>query len=354
MEKSTCVAIIFATVLFFGCLEALAEAQNEISRIKTAIEWVSAEVHASGLQIRIFESTIVKSQVSYHIYLPEEYKSDKTRHFPVQYWLHGAEQDHQAGGGRGSAMLSKHFSNAMREGKIPPMIIVFPNGLRKGMWCDSKDGKTPIESLLIKELIPEIDTQFRTIATREGRMIAGHSMGGYGATRLAFKYPHVFCAVSFRGAGPLQQVFKPTIGPKGNTTTRARLLKTVYGGDQSYFKQLSPWILAEQNAEQLRENTHIRQLIGEKDFTLPANLEFHAHLTRLKIPHIFNVLPGIEHDALQLINVLCNDEEYWKFYRTVFNPAKHLDESKHKDCAQQDTTSNPEIHTTVKGSTCEF
>lgn len=339
MRKHTCIAGVLAGVLFLGCQEPAAEAQDETSRKKTAIEWVSAAVHAPGLQHRVFESAIVRSQVSYHIYLPEQYETDKTRRFPVQYWLHGSggglEQDHQAGGGKGPAVLSRHFGDAMREGKIPPMILVFPNGLRKGMWCDSKDGRTPIESLLMKELISDIDTQFRTIAAREGRMIAGHSAGGYGAARLAFRYPAVFCAVSFRGAGPLQQVFAPSVGPKGNAATRARLLRTVYGGDQDYFKQLSPWVLAEKNADRLRGRTHIRQLIGEKDYTLPANREFHAHLTKLKIPHVFKVLPGVKHDALQLIDVLGADEGYWRFYRTVFGPAKHVDGSKHKDSAQQ-------------------
>jgi len=339
VEKHTCIAGILAGVLFLGCQELAAENQNETSRKKTAIVWVSAAVRAPGLQHEVFESTIVRSQVSYHIYLPEQHKTDKTRRFPVQYWLHGGgggpEQDHQAGGGKGPAVLSRHFGDAMREGKIPPMILVFPNGLCKGMWCDSKDGKTPVESLLMKELIPEIDAKFRTITTREGRMIAGHSMGGYGAARLAFRYPDIFGAVSFRGAGPLQQVFAPSVGPKGNTATRARLLRTVYGGDQDYFKQLSPWVLAEKNADRFRGRTHIRQLIGEEDYTLPANREFHAHLTRLKIPHVFKVLPGVKHDAIQLINVLGSSEDYWRFYRTVFGPAKHAVESEHRDSANK-------------------
>ena len=57
------------------------------------------------------------------------------------------------------------------------------------------------ETYIIKELIPEIDKKFRTLADREHRIIAGLSMGGYGSIKFGLKYPNLFSIVgSFSGA----------------------------------------------------------------------------------------------------------------------------------------------------------
>lgn len=80
--------------------------------------------------------------------------------------------------------MAQRYGEAMRTGKIPLMIMVFPNGLPMGMWCDWKDGAVKLETMFIEELIPHIDRSFRTQAKREGRVIEGFSMGGYGAAGL--------------------------------------------------------------------------------------------------------------------------------------------------------------------------
>jgi len=289
------------------------------------LSWIAPRSEAPGLEQRIFESKAAGARVSYHVLLPEAYESEGARRFPVLYWLHGG-----GAGEAGPAALARIFGDASRQGKIPPMIVVFPYGLPNGMWCDSKDGRTPVETILIRELIPEVDARFRTIASREGRMIEGFSMGGYGAARLGFQHPDLFSAVSILGGGPLQPTFDPAVGPRRNAGLRARLLQSVYGGDQAYFKALSPWHLAEKNADALRGRTRIRIGIGEQDFTLPANRDFSAHLTRLNIPHDFNIAPGVEHKPNLLLRAL--GEPYWKFYRDVFgNPMPPSDMQREKE-----------------------
>ncbi|AQQ10191.1 Endo-1,4-beta-xylanase Z precursor [Sedimentisphaera cyanobacteriorum] len=317
------------TILFVILLQLALSAGS--GRNEVCIEWVSKALKAEGLEHKTFQSDIIEGEASFHIYLPKQYYQSPEKRLPVMYWLHGSggkpSQDYRAGGGRGPAAISKHFGTAMQEGKIPPMIIVYPNGLRKGMWVDSKDGKTPVESLVIKELIPHIDKNFRTIADNSGRLIAGHSAGGYGAARLGFKYPELFCAVSMRGAGPLQEVFVPERGPEGNARTRGRVLRKIYGSDQEYFKRLSPLYLAEKNAEKIRKNLQIRQIIGEKDYCLPANIEFHRHLEALDIPHEFTILDSVKHDTHQLMQVLGESSSYWQFYRSVFGSLKTFEQA---------------------------
>jgi S-formylglutathione hydrolase FrmB len=298
-------------LFLLGCYAEGNAVEANPSRDAATVQWVTPAVDAPRLQYRTFLSAAAKSRVSFHIYTPEFYDSDKSRRFPVLYWLHG-----HGGGLPGIPHLVKHFDAAIRAGKIPPMLVVFLNGMEESMWCDSKDGSVPMETVVVKELIPHVDATFRTIASRAARMIEGFSMGGYGSARLGFKYHDIFGAVSIQGAGPLQREFSPSIGPPEMTSSRARALRTVYDSNQKYFMAQSPWLLADQNAAVLREKTRVRQIIGDRDPTLNFNRDFDEHLTRLAITHSFIVLSDVGHSAPAIFNAL--GESNWEFYRAVF------------------------------------
>ena len=275
------------------------------------VSWITPKVRAPGVGQHTFQSNSAKTRVSYHVYLPKVYEEEKSKRFPVFYWLHGS-----GGGLAGIRPVSGFFDAAIEAGKIPPMIIVFPNSFANGMWCDSKDGKQRIETVVIKELIPEVDAKFRTIAKREGRIVEGFSMGGYGAGRFGFKHPKVFAGVSMLAGGPLDLELK---GPRAmaNPVGREQILNSVFGGEIENFKAQSPWTLAQQNASKLKSGITIRVCIGEEDFTLPANREFSAHLTKLGVPHDFVTKPKVGHDTIALLTAL--EEDNWKFYRQIFN-----------------------------------
>ena len=225
-------------------------------------QWVLPVVEARGLRHCIFTSAAARTNVSYFIYLPAIYDAQPHQRFPVLYWLHGS-----GGGLPGVPAMVDHFDTAIRAGKTPPMLIVFVNGLADSMYCDSKDGRTPMETLIVKELVPNVDAGFRTITNREGRLLEGFSMGGYGAARLGFKYHDLFGSISILAGGPLDLELK---GPRAtaNPKERERILQTAFGGDLEYFKAQSPWMLAEQNADAIRSNTRIRMATGESDSTL--------------------------------------------------------------------------------------
>ena len=276
-------------------------------------EWVTPAVEAPRLKFHTFASVAAKTNISYHLYTPEAYDTNSERRFPVLYWLHGT-----GGGLSGIKPMSAFFDRAIREGKIPPMLIVFANGLASSMWCNSKNGAVPMETIVITELIPHIDATFRTLAKRESRLIEGFSMGGYGATRLGLKYPNMFGAISILAGGPLDLNFN---GPRatGNPVERERILKDTWGGDMAYYRAQSPLTVAEQYAASVRVKVVIRQAVGDRDFTLDLNRAFSEHLTKLKIPHTFTALPGVTHDTLALLNALGDDN--WTFYRTIFGAA---------------------------------
>lgn len=275
--------------------------------------WVTRAVEVPRVERRTFESAAAKTTVSYHIFKPETYDTDKERRFPVLYWLHGT-----GGGLAGIAPLSAFFERAMRDGKIPPMLIVFPNGLAKSMWCDSKDGAVPMETVMVKELVPHIDAAFRTYAHSHGRIIEGFSMGGYGAARLGFTYPEVFGAVSILAGGPLDLDFQ---GPRAvaNTDEREEILRNVCGGELEYFKARSPITVVRQNAGAIRGKSLVRQAVGSRDFTAELNRSYSMLLHQLNIKHDFTVVGGVGHDTMALLQGL--GDKNWQFYRDALESA---------------------------------
>ncbi len=247
------------------------------------------------------------------MYTPDAYEKEPNRCFPVLYWLHGG-----GGGVRHLPMASRMFDDAITSGKIPPMLVVFPNGMAMSNWVDSKDGKLPMEAVVIRELIPDVDSHYRTIADRQGRIVEGFSMGGYGAARFIMKYPDLFVAASIFSGGPLQKELTPEDGPPQSARARVQVLRVVYGNDQEYFRQLSPWLLAEKNADSLRRNkVRLRIVVGDEDRLFSMNEAFSRHLRALGIEHEFRVLPGVGHQPPRVFQALGDDN--WAFYQKVWS-----------------------------------
>jgi enterochelin esterase-like enzyme len=271
--------------------------------------WVTKAVQAPRVTHHVFASSSVKADVSYHLYQPASYVSDANRRFPVVYWLHGS-----GGGLPGIASVAKRFDAAIESGKIPPCLVVFVNGLEMGMYVDWADGSAPVESMMIRDLLPHVDATYRTTAKREGRLLDGFSMGGYGAARLGFKYPELFQAVSIVGAGPMQAELKST--PRASRIQAEDLLKRAYGGDQAVFQELSPRKFAELNAKKITQGSLVRMVIGEKDETFGNNEDFHRHLETLGIPHGWTIVPGVGHEPERVFAALGDGN--WEFYRKAF------------------------------------
>ncbi|WP_298096708.1 alpha/beta hydrolase-fold protein [Brevundimonas sp.] len=278
----------------------------------TPLQWVTPRVEGSGLSFHTFRSHAAGTEVSFHIYAPPAYAADPDRRFPVVYWLHGS-----GGGVSGISRLSSLVDEAVATGRVQPFLLVFVNGLRMGMYVDWANGRAPLETVIVQELRPHVDANWRTIATREGRLLDGFSMGGYGAGRFGFRYPELFRSVSMMGAGPVQETLERT--PRASRVRAEDLLRDVYGGGQDRFRAVSPRRYAEQNAATLARDSRLRLVIGDRDETLENNRDFHEHLTRLGIPHDWIVLPGVGHDPMGVLTAL--GDRHWAFYRDAFAAA---------------------------------
>lgn len=282
---------------------------------QAAQSWVTPPVKAEGVARIVFRSRTVGAEVSFHLCFPPGLMAQPTRSFPVLYWLHGT------GGGRdGVAPLSAAFRRAMSAGRCPQMIVVFPNGLAESLWMDAADGSAPVETVLIEEILPQVDRDHPTIADRGARLIEGFSMGGYGAARLAFKWPALFAGSSFLAAGPLDQDFSGARA-RADSALRERILRRVFGGDLERYRSESPLAYARRYARRPTPTLRLRSAVGDRDFTVGDNRVFIDDLKTLGLQPDWTVAAGVGHSALALIDAL--GDGFWRFHRDALsNPSQ--------------------------------
>jgi S-formylglutathione hydrolase FrmB len=124
---------------------------------------------------------------NYDVYLPKGYQAQANRKYPVLYMLHGVYGDH-------TNMLEKFDSRKMLDDVIQksgkPMIVVFVDGFNS-FYVDQKGGQQ-METAIVRDLIPTIEHRYKVSRRVSQHAIGGISMGGYGAARLALKYPQLF------------------------------------------------------------------------------------------------------------------------------------------------------------------
>ena len=164
---------------------------------------------ASSVVTREFDSAALQRKWSYAVYLPDGYETSNLN-YPVLYLLHGHGQDLYAWTNFGH--IQPTADELIVHGEIPPAIIVMPDA---GMtWY--VDRKEKMETAVIRDLVGDVQQTFRVIDDRKGRVIAGLSMGGYGALRFVLKYPEMFAA-----AGLLSPAIYDSEPPQNSGARRA-------------------------------------------------------------------------------------------------------------------------------------
>src|SRR5271157_420946 len=154
---------------------------------------VGLELHAQGrAECSVIDSRILGHPVRYCAFLPASFDADKTRRYPVVYYLHGLGDNEQSLLNTGGWDL---VSELRSQGKIGDFVILAPSGGRT-FFINSENGKVRYEDFFMKEFMPQMEKKYRAEGTRATRGITGISMGGYGALHYAFKYPTEFAAVS--------------------------------------------------------------------------------------------------------------------------------------------------------------
>ncbi|MBA2304649.1 MAG: hypothetical protein H0W08_18730 [Acidobacteria bacterium] len=153
-----------------------------------------AQAQAVMAGTRLLEESVASPALgrtmNYRVLLPDGYAGSLKR-YPVLYLLHGLGGDYKDWTSR---------SNLADYSRPLPLIIVMPDG--ENQWyTNSADGTARFEDYVLTDLQADVVKKFRTVNSRYGRSIAGLSMGGYGALKLALKRPAAFAvAGSFSGA----------------------------------------------------------------------------------------------------------------------------------------------------------
>jgi S-formylglutathione hydrolase len=133
------------------------------------------------------------------IYLPERYFTHPRQRFPVIYLLHGFSADDRAfiAGAYQGLNVRVSMDSLIAAGKVEPMIVVTPNARNRfdGSFYSNSVTTGRWEDFIAKDLVGYVDRHFRTIRSRSGRGLAGHSMGGYGALHVGMRHPEVFAAI---------------------------------------------------------------------------------------------------------------------------------------------------------------
>jgi enterochelin esterase-like enzyme len=243
-----------------------------------------------GLSIN---SKILGQDVKYSIILPEDYYSSN-KAYPVVYLLHGLGDNETSWIEYGR--VSQIADTAVKRGEIVPMIYIMPQGFRN-YYVNDYAGKFMYENMFIKELVPFIDKNYRTISNKEHRATMGYSMGGFGALVLPLKNPDVFTisvplSISVRtdeqytteDASEWNEQWGRLFGGEG-TIGQERIT--------DYYKLHSPFhIFAEADLSKYK-NLKLYIDNGDDEHTLcRSNEELHILLRNRSFPHEFRVRNG--------------------------------------------------------------
>ena len=208
-----------ATKLLFACALALAVAPSTqlTAQVETNVpdpvpgaKPVSVEhikIHGAALEGNLEGDAVDRDVI---VFLPPSYAKDKKRRYPVVYALHGysigAEQwTHEI-------HVPQTIEGAFAKGS-QEMIVVLPDSktIYNGSMYSSSVTTGDFENFIAHDVVAYMDAHYRTIPDRASRGLVGHSMGGYGASRIGMKHPDVFgalyimspcCLSPMTGGGP--------------------------------------------------------------------------------------------------------------------------------------------------------
>jgi S-formylglutathione hydrolase FrmB len=253
----------------------------------------SATFGATGrVECNNLPSKMLSRQVPYCIVLPPSFDANKTRQFPILYFLHGLGDNEQFFIHSGAWNITEDM---WEKGAMKEFLIATPDG-GAGFYINSKNGKNLYEDFLLQEFFPFIEKRYRAAPGRGHRAIAGISMGGYGALHLAFRHPQLFASVSAHSAALFEKL-PAFLGPSPDSP-RARVLGAVFGSppDPVFWDRNSPLSLAgTANLTGLK----IYFDCGDQDdygFETGASA-LDKVLSSRHVPHEFHIYPG-RHDAV--------------------------------------------------------
>jgi S-formylglutathione hydrolase FrmB len=323
--------IAFAALAALTLFAAPAAAQQNITAPAPAIpEGITVEsvmVHGASLEGNLEGNATTREAM---VVLPPSYGKEPERHYPVVYYLHGFAID------------GRNFYNFMRVPEAvnnnaangTEFIVVVPDSLTRlgGSMYSSSVTTGDFESFIAHDLVAYIDSHYRTIPTREGRGLVGHSMGGYGTWKIAMDHPGVFAAIWAQSAccvSPRRETLESAArlaaipladGIKADFGTRAALSSMVAWSpnpqNAPYYADFpikdgaldetvlakwannSPLAMVASRIPALKSYAAIGADVGDKDGLVADDTLIHEELLRFGIAHDWAIYDGNHVDKI--------------------------------------------------------
>lgn len=326
MKKVTLLAMVLASML--GA-PAFSQVQTEAPPVVAGAKPVTVEsiqIHSAAVAGNL-EGNAADRDVL--VFLPPSYSQQRARRYPVVYALHGyfigAKQWSQ------EIHAPQTFEGAFANG-AKEMIVVLPDSktVHNGSMYSSSITTGDFENFIARDVVSYIDAHYRTIPDRKSRGLVGHSMGGYGATRIGMKHADVFgslyimspCCLSPRSLAPanaeidkmLQEIKSPADSAKLPFMARAQLaaaaawspnpknpplyLDLPTQGSEQQADVLAKWAanaplaFIHQYTANLRSYRGIALDVGDQDGLRTDTGKLHDVLDAYAIVNTFEVYPG--------------------------------------------------------------
>ena len=294
----------------------------------------TAPVHAAGeavtSTVKVHSAALVgnlegnSAERDVIVVLPASYATNKTKRYPVIYFLHGYYATSKAY----DDMVKYGAAMSEAAGKGQEFILVAPDSMTKfggAMYSDSS-AVGNFEGFIAKDLVAYVDKTYRTIAKPASRGLAGHSMGGYGTLKIAMKYPGIFssiyamssCCLSARTVNAAQDAklekLTPEEAAKADFGTRSTFAAAsawspdprvaqfhfhlgtrdgaVQPGVIAAWAANAPHAMIPQFLPSLKGLTAIGLEVGDKDFLIEDNKTLHALFDKFGIKHDWAIYDG--------------------------------------------------------------
>jgi S-formylglutathione hydrolase FrmB len=296
------------------------------------------KIHGAALEGNLEGNAVDRDAI---VYLPPSYAKDKKRRYPVVYALHGYSIGAQQWSGE--IHVPQTIEGAFAQG-AKEMIVVLPDSktMHNGSMYSSSITTGDFERYVARDVVAYMDSHYRTIPTRAARGLVGHSMGGYGATRIGMKHADVFgslyimspCCLAPMGAGggrggpppnpalakAIEAVKTPADSAALPFGARAQLasaaawapnpknpplfldLPTKDGTPQpdvvAKFAANAPLVFIDQYVSELRRYKAISIDVGDKDGLKDGSMKLHEILDKYGIANQFEIYPGTHTSAV--------------------------------------------------------
>ncbi len=307
----------------------VAQVQTEVPPVVPGAKPVTVErvkIHGAALESNLEGNAVDRDAI---VFLPPSYARERSRRYPVVYALHGysigAEQ------WTGEIHVPQTIEGAFAQG-AKEMIVVLPDSktAHNGSMYSSSVTTGDFEQYVAHDVVAWVDAHYRTIPDRRSRGLVGHSMGGYGATRVGMKHPDVFgslyvmspCCLAARGTGRASAELEkaaaamqsPADGKDLPFFTRAQLataaawspnpknpplyldLPTKDGVAQpdvlAKWAANAPLAFMDQYVGSLRQYRAIAIDVGDQDGLRADTVKLHEALDIYGVAHGFEVYPG--------------------------------------------------------------